>query len=155
MPADVVDGRRAIIQPVGQRCNLVKWSTFCKLFESAVNISNSLFGANYAFSIQFKNIFKHAVRSGMCGSEVQCGGLPFNGTIGEFDMMFGCRHMLDTRYWMLDNSKLKTQNSKLAFRQAIFQTCHHPCQSSFDLQVEIPFSSGNSPFHPHSGFSPG
>ena len=79
MPAHIVDGRRTIIQPVGKRRNLVKRPAFSNFFKCPVNVSNRLGGAYNAFTIQFQDILKNAMRSRMRRSEVQRGGLLFDG----------------------------------------------------------------------------
>ena len=70
MPAHIVDGRRTIIQPVGERCDLVKRSAFCNFFKSTVNITDSLFCRNNSFTIQFQNILKHTMCSRVCRPQV-------------------------------------------------------------------------------------
>src|SRR5688500_7389942 len=89
MPSHIVDGRRAVIQPVSQRGDLVKWSSLSKLCKRPVNVCYSLFSRNNTFTIQLQNILEYTVRGRVRRSQVQRGGLFFNRTIRKCNVLVG------------------------------------------------------------------
>ena len=71
VPSNIVDGRRTIVHPVGERFNLVKGLMFGNFFKCTVNIAYGLFGINDDLTVHGENILEYAVRSRVCRPEVK------------------------------------------------------------------------------------
>ncbi len=69
--ADVVDDRRHVVQPVGERNRLLIRVRLAALFEAAVEISDLLFGADDLFPVERHDDAQRAVRRRMRGAEVE------------------------------------------------------------------------------------
>ena len=77
MPAHIIDGGRAIIQPVCKWCDLVKRPAFGNFFKSTVNITYGGRSFHNPLAIQFQDILKHTMRSRVRWPQVKRGGLLF------------------------------------------------------------------------------
>src|SRR5690606_4034437 len=70
VPAHVVDGRRTVVEPVGDGRDLVIRSSFGQLFERAMDVPNGGHGVADHFAVHGEDVLENAVGVGVRGSQV-------------------------------------------------------------------------------------
>ena len=71
LPADIVDGRRAVVKPVGERCDLVKRPAFRNFFKCTVNVPYGLLGIKNDFPVHFQDVLEDPMRGRVRRAEIQ------------------------------------------------------------------------------------
>src|SRR5450432_3399837 len=130
MPTHIVDGRGAVVEPVGQRSDLVQRPPFGDLFKSAVDIAYGLLRRDDPFAVALEDILEHAVGGRVRGPEVEGRSGLLDAAFGQFDMLFDAH--LQYNLWCLPN-----------------QTSHHLYRSGSGLPSGTPCAWENIPSRPH------
>src|SRR5690606_26460489 len=63
VPAHVIDGRGAIVEAVGKRCDLVVRAVFGDFLKGTMDVTNGGYATNDTFAIDLEDILEHP----MCG----------------------------------------------------------------------------------------
>src|SRR5690606_39810276 len=62
VPAHIVDGRRAVVEPVCKRCDLIIRAAFCYFFERTVDITDSRRSSQNYFTDYLQYVMKDTMR---------------------------------------------------------------------------------------------
>src|SRR5690606_6024419 len=71
MPPHIVDRRRAIVQPIRQGRDLIKWSMLSNLLKRPVNITYRRYTTDDALSIDLAHILEYTVRGRVSRSYIE------------------------------------------------------------------------------------